>query len=183
MHARLMAGYKTGREAALAQGVALSTYAQHELAEQFLPARRAHKYAAFFGVSPEWLLYGRNGLDGEAMTTVPLIGSDGKAVREVHGLPTSTAYTQAYEIKAEDGLGPHFQGWLAFFELVDVENDPHLVGPLSVVALRYPDDTVIRVGRLRSLERGCFHILRDFGDPDFNVQLEWSARITALTPP
>lgn len=56
---REASGYATAKDAALAMGVAISTYTHHEKPPYSLPLRRAEKYAAFFGTTPEYLLFGR----------------------------------------------------------------------------------------------------------------------------
>jgi SOS-response transcriptional repressor LexA len=76
--AREAKGYSTAKAAAEAMGVAVPTYIQHENGTRGLPAKRADRYARFFGVRPEWLLYGKaNGEPAapkpQAARTVPLI--------------------------------------------------------------------------------------------------------------
>lgn len=57
--ARERAGYQTAKAAAEAMGVPPATYIQHENGARGLPAGRAERYAKFFRVRPEWLLYGK----------------------------------------------------------------------------------------------------------------------------
>jgi len=57
-HARERAGYASAKGAAEAMGVATATYIQHENGIRGIPADRAQRYARFFRVTPEWLLYG-----------------------------------------------------------------------------------------------------------------------------
>lgn len=57
--ARKKAGYETAKSAAEAMGVPVATYIQHENGARGLPATRAERYARFFRVQPEWLLYGK----------------------------------------------------------------------------------------------------------------------------
>lgn len=83
--ARERAGYESGKAAARAMGVAESTYAGHENGERGIPAGRAQRYAKFFRVPPEWILYGRGDIDdlGAPMPTgmrqvsrmVPVVGT------------------------------------------------------------------------------------------------------------
>jgi len=56
--ARIKAGFDTAKAAAEAMGVPVATYIQHENGVRGLPAGRADRYAKFFRVLPEWLLYG-----------------------------------------------------------------------------------------------------------------------------
>lgn len=57
--ARERAGYPSANAAADAMGVPKATYAQHENGIRGFPASKADRYARFFRVSAEWLLYGR----------------------------------------------------------------------------------------------------------------------------
>ena len=61
--ARERAGYESAKLAAEAMGVSPSTYIQHENGTRGYPRDRAERYARFFRVTPEWLLYGRGKLD------------------------------------------------------------------------------------------------------------------------
>lgn len=60
---RERAGYETAKDAAEAMGVPVSTYTQHENGDRGLPASRAERYARFFRVAPEWLIYGTTNVD------------------------------------------------------------------------------------------------------------------------
>lgn len=57
--ARERSGYQSAKSAAEAMGVPVATYIQHENGGRGLPASRAERYARFFRVKPEWLLYGK----------------------------------------------------------------------------------------------------------------------------
>ncbi len=58
--AREAKGYESAKAAAEAmQGVAVTTYQQHESGLRGFPAAKAAKYGKFFGVPAEWLLYGK----------------------------------------------------------------------------------------------------------------------------
>jgi SOS-response transcriptional repressor LexA len=59
--AREKSGYSSAKAAAEAMGVSVPTYIQHENGTRGYPASRAERYARFFRVAPEWLLYGKNG--------------------------------------------------------------------------------------------------------------------------
>lgn len=56
--ARARSGYLSAKSAAEAMGVPVPTYIQHENGVRGFPASRAQRYAKFFRVTPEWLLYG-----------------------------------------------------------------------------------------------------------------------------
>ena len=57
--AREKAGYETAQAAAEAMGIPVATYIQHENGTRGYPATKAEKYARFFRVTPEYLLYGK----------------------------------------------------------------------------------------------------------------------------
>ena len=56
--ARQQAGYETGTEAAENMDASVSTYLAHENGTRGITAGAARRYAIFFGVRVEWLLYG-----------------------------------------------------------------------------------------------------------------------------
>lgn len=68
--ARERAGYESAKDAALAMGVPVATYIQHENGTRGLPATRAEKYGRFFRITPEHLLYGK----ASAKPTSPGLG-------------------------------------------------------------------------------------------------------------
>lgn len=55
---RIDAGYTQAKLAAIAIGVPISTYSQHELAQSHLPYKALTRYAAFFKTRPEYIQYG-----------------------------------------------------------------------------------------------------------------------------
>lgn len=57
--AREGSGHETAKAAADAISIPVATYTQHENGTRGLPAGKARLYAHAFGVTPEWLLYGR----------------------------------------------------------------------------------------------------------------------------
>jgi SOS-response transcriptional repressor LexA len=76
--ARLKAGYETAKAAAEAMGATVSTYIQHESGVRGYPSKTAARYARYFRVAPEWLLYGRGSADpivvNPELQALPLIG-------------------------------------------------------------------------------------------------------------
>ena len=81
--ARLAAHFASASQAAEAMGVPLATYQQHENGIRGIPASRADRYARFFHVTPEWLLYGRGAAPAQSGAAdlrpvtryVPVIGA------------------------------------------------------------------------------------------------------------
>jgi SOS-response transcriptional repressor LexA len=61
--ARVKSGYSSAKAAAEAMGVPVATYVQHENGARGIPAARAERYARFFRITPEWLLYGKTSAD------------------------------------------------------------------------------------------------------------------------
>ena len=57
--AREKSGYHSAKAAAEAMGVPVATYIQHENGTRGFPASKAARYARFYRVKPEWLLYGK----------------------------------------------------------------------------------------------------------------------------
>ena len=76
--ARIRAGHDTAKAAAESMGATVSTYIQHENGSRGFPANTAARYARFFSVKPEWLLYGRgNGeqiAPAQILQALPMIG-------------------------------------------------------------------------------------------------------------
>lgn len=56
--ARLRAGYETGKDAAEALGIPVSTYLGHENGSRGITAKQAEVYARKYKVREQWLLYG-----------------------------------------------------------------------------------------------------------------------------
>jgi phage repressor protein C with HTH and peptisase S24 domain len=75
--ARVRAGYETAKQAAEALGVPVTTYVSHENGQRGYPASKAHKYAKFFRVSPEWLLFGKGdrAQNGDLPELTPVVPS------------------------------------------------------------------------------------------------------------
>src|SRR5688572_2465598 len=75
--ARARRGFKSARLAAKALGIAMSTYGAHERAEAVggrdYGTDEAKFYARRFGVSPEWLLTGREQGEGDEFPGIPTV--------------------------------------------------------------------------------------------------------------
>jgi hypothetical protein len=197
--------FRSGRAAAFALHVPISTYGAHERAE--LPGGRdygpeeAKRYARRFGVSPEWLLTGRRIApedlsfpDHEApkKPTVPVVGYVG-AGGEAHYYAVSQGnldevelpeiphdISQIFEVK-DTSLGPYFNRWLVFHDEPRDPPTPDLLGFLCVVALK--DGRVL----LRQIEPGAteghFNLIPQSGETMKDTQVAWAARVTTMVPP
>lgn len=93
--AREKSGYSSAKMAAEAMGVSVATYVQHENGTRGYPVAKAERYAKFFRVTPEWLLYGRSkGEDISPAQLGPLIFIQGSVAAGV--------FKERMEIAEED---------------------------------------------------------------------------------
>jgi phage repressor protein C with HTH and peptisase S24 domain len=106
--AREKSGYESAKMAAEAMGVPVATYIQHENGTRGFPSGRAARYARFFRVKPEWLLYGKVDAD-----TVVELGPRLFVVGEV----AAGVFKEAWKLDESD--------WEAF------TGRPGVVAPLS----------------------------------------------------
>lgn len=201
--ARAAKGYETAKSAAEAMGVAVSTYVQHENGIRGVPAARASKYARFYGVTPEWLLYGRETpakpppsaasvakARRRGSLSVPLVGyvgagaeahyyATGDELGEVDAPEGSTPHTVAVEVRGQS-LGPLFERWLIFYDEVRTPPTPDLFGRLCIVGL--PDDRIL-VKQIRpATTAGFFHLLSNNEPPITDQEVMWAARVKSMTP-
>lgn len=112
--ARQKSGYETAKGAAEAMGAVVSTYIQHESGVRGYPAKTAARYAKFFRVGPEWLLYGRGTSDPvitePVLQALPLLGQ----VRAGAwlSLDDSVQDDPVMRTAAVDPRYPHAKQWL-----------------------------------------------------------------------
>ena len=195
--ARVAAGYATAKHAAEAMGASVPTYIQHENGTRGYPASRAERYARFFRVSPEWLLYGT----GAAPRQAPSVGDDGlvpvvgyvganSAVDYLYGdgdgelsrvEPQDPAggSTVAVEIRGSS-LGRLFDGWLAFYDDVRTPVTPDQLGRLCVVGL--PDNRVLVKWLRPARTPGTYHLESNTEETLFDQEVSWAARVRKLRP-
>jgi transcriptional regulator with XRE-family HTH domain len=172
--AREANGYATAKDAAEAIGVPVPTYTVHERAEKFLPARRADQYARFFGLTPEFLLYGR---EDALRDRVPVFNVCGEATGETVAFPSApSAITRALVVM--DGL--HRQ--LAIYDQPQVKALPtDIVGRLCVVELK-TQQRLMRIV-MPSATPGLFHLFSLRNQlPMTDQKIVWAARVIALIP-
>jgi hypothetical protein len=77
---RIKAGYRTRQEAADALGEPVASYHLRENGHRRLTGDVAKRYAEFFGVTPQWLLYGETGVE----VRIPVrgvVGPDGVVLK------------------------------------------------------------------------------------------------------
>lgn len=175
--AREKSGFKTAKDAALDMGIAIATYTQHEHAATHLPGRRAAQYAARFGVSPEYLLYGR----GEVPDRIPVLDEYGQHTGHTVAIPVSaTDHTRAVEGDIGKPLG-----------LVAIYNDPppgpptaDCHGRLCVVGCFSGPGHTHRL--IRVVQPGStplrFHLIAPGVLPLVDHEVLWIAPVVALVP-
>lgn len=189
--ARVERGYETAAAAADAMGVSRATYIQHENGTRGYPATRASRYARFFGVSPEWLLYGR-GKTAEPMA--PIIGRAGAdpsgRVLLAHGDPSNdrapippggTDKAVALRVVGNSMRGLADDGALIYFE--DQKTTPTLDMLNQVVVAETEDGEVLVKRLLRGSQSGLYDLESLDGPIRRDVRLRWAALITAIVPP
>jgi hypothetical protein len=204
--AREHRGFKSGRIAAQALGIAISTYGAHERAED--PGGRdygpdeAKRYAKRFGVTPEWLLTGFGpGPDGTVMEIedpetyglpkVPVVGYVGAGssahfyevdrqqdLDEVVPPEGSTPSTVAVEIRGES-LGSFFDRWLVFYDRVEHPMTSDLVGELCVVGLE--DGRILLKQIQRGRNKNLFNLLSATEKPILDVTIKWAAKVNSIS--
>jgi phage repressor protein C with HTH and peptisase S24 domain len=204
--AREHRGFKSGRLAAQALGIAISTYGAHERAEaeggRDYGPDEAKRYAKRFGVTPEWLLTGFGpGPDGTVMeiedpetyglpkvSVVGYVGAGSSAhfyevdqhadLDEVVPPEGSTPSTVAVEIRGES-LGSFFNRWLVFYDRVEHPMTPDLVGELCVVGL---EDGRILVKQIqRGRNKNLFNLVSATEKPIQDVTIQWAARVNSIS--
>src|SRR5215813_7507133 len=194
--------FKSARLAGKAMGIPVSTYGAHERAQS--PGGRdygpedAKKYARRFGVTPEWLLTGREpfptGADeSPAAPKVPVVGYVGAGsaahlydvaqphLDDVGGPADAAEDTVAVEIRG-DSLGPFFNRWYVFYDDVHRPMTADLIGQLCVGDT---DDAELadQVGRHRTVQRGraegLYNLHSATEKPIADVKIEWAARVNS----
>ena len=191
--------FPSARLAGKAMGMAVSTYGAHERAEQ--PGGRdygpdeAKKYARRFGVTPEWLLTGREPFPlGEDMQpakvrVVGYVGAGAEAhiydvaqgdLDEVEPPMAANESTVAVEIRG-NSLGSFFNRWLAFYDNVHQPVTHDLFGELCVVGLA--DGRVLIKLLQRSKAEGLYNLLSQTEPPIRDVAVEWAAKVLSMSRP
>lgn len=171
-------------------GVSPPTYLGHENGTTGIRRGAAIRYAAFFGVSIDWLLTGK-GSSGRA-TKIPIICYIG-AGAEVHPIddhaqgqgielvepPQGISNCVAAIIRG-DSMHPLRDGWLVFWsKKVDGVPDECL-GALCVVQVK-DGPTLVKEVR-KGTKKGCFRLESWNAPPREDVRLEWASRITDIRP-
>ena len=204
--AREHRGFKSGRLAAQALGIAISTYGAHERAEdeggRDYGPDEAKRYAKRFGVTPEWLLTGFGpGPDGTVIEVedpetyglpkVPVVGYVGAGssahfyevdqqadLDEVVPPEGSTPSTVAVEVRGES-LGAFFNRWLVFYDSVHNPVTPDLIGELCVCGLE--DGRVLLKQIQRGRSKNLYTLISAADKPIQDVEIKWAARVNSIS--
>jgi hypothetical protein len=194
--------FASGRSAAIALGIPVSTYGAHERAEQpggrdYSP-EQAQQYADRFGVTPEWLLTGHRAKGSADVPAQPqrpsarkgrimgYVGAGGDShlysvapddLDELDLPELATASTVALEIR-DNSMGAYLNHWFVLYD--DLRKPPaaNLVGQLCVVALK---DGRILLKRLAQGEAdGTFDLTSTAAPPIRNAAIAWASNVTAI---
>jgi len=190
--------FKSARIAAKAMGMAVSTYGAHERAEQAggrdYGPDEATKYARRFGVTPEYLLTGREPFPGGEepslkVTVIGYVGAGAEAhiydvppgdLDEVDAPNGSNEATVAVEIRGHS-LGSFFNRWLVFYDDIRRPVTPDLIGELCVVGLT--DGRVLIKQVQRGKSEGLYNLLSQTEPPIRDVPVDWAAKVRNMARP
>lgn len=187
--ARRKAGFESASAAARALGMPVPTYSGHENGSRDPERGTAQKYARRFNVSLDWLLNGRDA--ARLAPTVPLVGYVGAAAvasfyaeaqgpfEEVPAVEGATDQTVAVEVRG-DSLGSFWDGALIYYDDVKGEVTSDLEGRPCVVGLS--DGRVLVKKIKRSRTRGLWNLYGQFGEPIYDVEIAWAARVRNMVP-
>ncbi|MDB5432511.1 MAG: putative phage repressor [Caulobacter sp.] len=98
---------------------------------------------------------------------------------EVDAPENATDDTVAVEIRG-DSLGSLFNEWLVFYDEVRSPVTPDLVGRLCVVGL--PDGRVLIKKLTHARTEGFYNLFSQTEDPILDVEIDWAAKVTGMTP-
>jgi hypothetical protein len=186
--------FKSARLAAKAMGIPVGTYGAHERAET--PGGRdygpAMKYARRLGVTPEWLLTGREPLlegDEPPPPKVPVVGYVGAcATAHFYDVPPShldeitpptgiAENTVAVKIRGTH-LGPFFDRWYVFYDDVCRPMTADLIGQLCVVG--FADGRILIKQVQRGSREGLYNLHSATEKPIADAKIEWATRVNAI---
>jgi hypothetical protein len=191
--------FKSARLAAKAMGIPVATYGAHERAEQ--PGGRdygpneATRYGRRFGVTPEWLLTGREPfLPGDEASALKInvigyVGAGAEAhiydvppgdLDEVDAPTGSNEATVAVEIRG-NSLGSFFNRWLVFYDDIRRPVTTDLVGHLCVAGLA--DGRVLIKQIQRGKAEGLYTLASQTEAPIKDVAIEWAAKVRSMARP
>jgi transcriptional regulator with XRE-family HTH domain len=157
-----------------------------EKGQRKLTKEWAVRLAPCLGASPEELLF-------PSKDAIPVVGyvaagaqatffGDGQgALGEAPVVEGATEKTVAVEVRG-DSLGSFFDNALVYYDDVRSEVSADMVNKLCIVGL--PDGRVLvkRLERSKSRRRGLWNLFGQFGDPIYDVPIEWAARVKNMVP-
>lgn len=190
--AREKAGFDSGRAAAEAMDVPTATYTQHENGSRGFPASKAQRYAAFFGTTPEWLLYGRTKrTPSNYIRVIGVVGAntDGSTIMTtahdswdmVPPPPGGTSRAVALVVRGNSMHTLADDGAIIYFEDQQTPPGVDLLGYPCVVETE--DGRVLFKRLLRGSGPGLYDLESVVGDAIRDVRLRWAAEVISITPP
>lgn len=181
--ARIKAGFKSARSAAIRFGWTPSTYSSHENAQTPLPVEAAKRYAKAFKVSQAWLLTGEGehrpprtaelaGQVGAGAEIEPL--PDGTAIDHVEVPPGAPANVEAVVVRGNSMYPRYFEGEHLFYR--KSQSPPaDLIGRECVVKLA---DGRMLVKIIRRGSRRHLFNLESWNAPVLEDQkIDWAAPV------
>lgn len=187
---RAQAGFATATDAARAIGMPPPTYLGHENGTTALRRGAAIRYAAFFGVSLDWLLTGK-GTSGRA-AKIPVICYIG-AGAELHPIDDHPRGEGIEKVEPPQGvtdcvaaiirgssMHPLRDGWLIFWAKDQDGVPDEAVGQLCVVQV-HNGPTMVKEVR-KGTKKGHYHLVSWSAPIREDVRLDWASRIIDIRP-
>lgn len=190
--ARAKAGYEKAKAAAEAMGVPYYTYAQHENGTRGLPSDAADRYARFFRVPAEWLLWGRGASDPDG-SMVPILGyvgadpsgeiifATGQQTGDMAPAPPGGRALPVVEVKGHSMRGFADDGSLIYYENQRSRPSREMLG--EVVVVQTKDGQVLVKRLLRGSGPDVWDLESVAGPTMSDMEIEWVAEIAYIMPP
>ncbi len=187
--AREKKGFTSASQAAKELGIGASTYRHHENGTRDYDSEQAKRYARFYGVEPEWLLYGK----GSKIKTVPLVGYIG-AGAEFHALddnahgdgmeritapPNSPPSAVAVKVRGSSMFPVYNEGDILIYSgrRYDVNE---FIGKRCVCGLS--DGRVLVKTITRGSQSGLYSLASFNSPPIDDVLIDWASKILWVQP-
>lgn len=185
--ARLKRSYETATDAAKGMGATTSTYTHHENGTRPLTRQAAERYAKFFQVRPEWLLWG-DGVPSEGEFDVPVLGyvgagaeitpvddhAMGAGLDAVERPPGLRAGAVAAAVRGQSQYPAYRDGDVIVWD-EDPSRPEDVLGEECVVKLS--DGRMFVKVLARGSRPGFFTLLSYNAEPILDQEVEWAAPI------
>jgi len=194
--ARMLAGFKSARQAALANGWPESTYRAHEGGTRTIGHDDAERYAKRFrhlnvNVTARSILF-EDGASLESHSrAIPIVGyvsagagmvllEEGHPPNEwVGAIEGATGNTVAVEVRGAS-LGELFDNWIVYYDDVRSPVTVDLLNKLCVIGL-YDGRVVVKKLR-KGRQSGRFDLHSNTDHAIYGVKVKWAARVKQMTP-